>query len=135
MPQNWDEINEDEMLNYEEANTGKMAKYYRIMFRRLRESTHDLGGKVEGLIAALSNIHETIHDETGKMIAAQKKISQAQGRQQNIIVALTWVIAIATVSYVGITWWSVSTMRESNNIQKRFIQIEEARDFRESLYQ
>jgi len=131
MPQNWDEINEDEMLNYEEANTGKMAKYYRIMFRRLRESTHNLGGKVEGLIAALSNIHA----ETGKMIAAQKEISRVQIRQQTIVVALTCVIAVATVLYVGITWWSVSTMRESNNIQKRFIQIEEARDFREALYE
>jgi len=117
MPRNWEDIPIDEVLNYSEGNTGKMSQYERIM--RNKETL------------ALMNVHASVHDlkntigtSSGRLeqrvLSLEKtldKSSQSQSKLQWITIALTIVIALATVAYTWTTWQTVLVQKEANRIQ------------------
>ncbi len=118
MPKDWKKISDDEILNYDEAHTGQMARYGRISEKR----TQDGLGKVE---QGLSTLTEASRQSTDRLVGVGNRLiasigadSKAQAKYQIAIVVLTVVIAIATVAYTVITWQSVSAMREANELQR-----------------
>ena len=117
MPKDWNELTDDEILNFEEAHTGRMARYERIMQQRGIESTNLLKDKITGLTETIYRASQGIQDK-------YESYSSSQTKQQNRIFALTVVIALSTAVYTVITWQSVTAMNESNNIQKQLLQIE-----------
>ncbi len=117
MPKDWKELTDEEMLNYEEANTSIMARYERIMQYRSIESTNLLKDKITALTDTIYRASQGIQDK-------YEVFSSSQAKQQNRIFWLTVVIALSTAVYTYITWQSVTAMNESNNIQKQSLQIE-----------
>ena len=118
MPKDWKDISDDEILNYNEAHTGQMARYGRISEKR----TQNALGKVEQELSTLTKASQTSTDRLvdvgNRLITSIEADSKAQAKYQKAIVALTVVIAIATVAYTVITWQSVGVMRDANELQR-----------------
>lgn len=53
MAKDWKEILDDEILNFDEAHTGNMARYGRILDKRATDATLSLRDKVTGLIETI----------------------------------------------------------------------------------
>ncbi len=117
MPKDWKNLTDEEMLNYEEANTSLMARYKRIMQYRSIESTNLLKDKITALTDTIYRASQGIQDK-------YENFSTSQAKQQNRIFLLTVVIALSTAAYTYITWQSVAAMNESNKILKQSLQIE-----------
>ena len=124
MPEDWKEITDDEILNFEEAHTAKMARYERIMRHRNNESLNSLRDKVTGLMETIYRASQGMKEKTDELITLYGKFTKSQGRQQIIIIILTLVIAASTTAYTLITWQSVSAMREANKIQIQILELE-----------
>jgi len=117
MSRDWRNVDIDELLNFVGSQTNTIARYERIMQQKNIEATNELKDKVTGLT-------ETIYRASQGVQNKYDSYSASQTKQQNIIIALTVVIALATTAYTFITWQSVSAMNESNNIQKQLLEIE-----------
>ena len=135
MPKNWDEIEIDAMLNFDEAHTGKMAQYGRIMQYQLTKSVSFLSEKLMGVMETIYRAHQGLKEKADelqntytkisqKQIDSYREITESQSRLQKWIIVLTFIIALSTVAYVFITWKTVSAMKESNEIQRQFLEIE-----------
>ncbi len=124
MPKDWKEITDDEILNFEEAHTAKMARYERIMRQRNNESLNSLRDKVTGLMETIYRASQGMKEKTDELITLYGKFTKSQGRQQIIIIILTVVIAASTAVYTWITWESVSAMHEANGIQTQLLGLE-----------
>lgn len=83
----WSKINEDDILNYNDANTGFMARYERIMNRRLRDA-----------IISFTESFNKQTDELKKSIDSFNKSSATLSSRiywlNFIIVALTLVLVV-----------------------------------------
>ncbi|MEX0739046.1 MAG: hypothetical protein WD071_06875 [Pseudohongiella sp.] len=120
MPKDWKDISDDELLNFDGAQTNLISRYERIMQKKMIENVNNLNLKITGLMETIYRASQGLKDRFDASAKAQKK-------QQNIIIALTIVIAISTALYTFITWQSVSAMRESNDIQRQLLELEIAR--------
>ena len=96
MPTKWEDISIDEILNYSEANTGKMAQYERIM--RNKETL-----ALMNVHASMHYLKQTIGISSGKLEQRVSNLetildasSKSQSKLQKITVALTIVIANPT---------------------------------------
>ena len=138
MPKNWDKIDINEMLNFDDAHTGKVAQYGRIMQHQLTKSVSILSEKLTGVMETIYRAHQGFKEKADELQSKYTKISQkqidsygqiaeSQSRLQKWIIALTFIIALSTVAYVFITWKSVSTMKEANEIQRQFLEIEKTK--------
>lgn len=124
MQKDWKEISDDDILNFEDSQTGKMSRYDRIMKQKNIESILSLRDKLTGLMQTIYSSSQGMKDRTDKLITIYDEHEKSQGKQQKIIVALTVVIALSTAVYTWITWQSVSAMRESNSIQLQSLELE-----------
>ena len=118
MPKDWKDITDDEVLNSEESQTAIIARYKRIMDKK----TIDALMKVR---MGLFDVKESMHIVTNKLEARlieaekiQKEAATSQNKLQWVTIALTVVIALATVGYTWITWKSVQAQRDANKIQR-----------------
>lgn len=135
MPKNWDEIDINDMLNFTDARTGKMAQYGRIMQHQLTNSVSILSEKLVGVMETIYKAHQGLKEKADglqnvyteiseKQIDSYRRIAESQTRLQKWLIALTFIIALSTVAYVFITWKSVTAIKESNEIQRQFLEIE-----------
>jgi hypothetical protein len=133
MAKEWRNIDVDEILNYGEAHTGKMAQYERIMQHRMIKSVDILSDKLIGVMETIHKAHQGLKEKADELqknyekiskdqIESYKKISQSQSNLQKRIILLTVIIAISTVFYTGITAWSVLMMKKSNQIQSATVE-------------
>jgi len=127
MPKDWKEIPDDEILNFEDAHTGKMARYERIMQKKSIEAVIGLRDKVTGLMETIYKASQGLQEKTTELISLYGKISHAQGRQQKILIVLSVVVAVSTAVYTLITWQSVAAMKEANEIQRQFLKLEKSK--------
>ena len=127
MVKDWKEIPDDEILNFEDAHTGKMARYERIMQKKSIEAVAGLRDKVTGLMETVHRASQGLQDKTNELMSLYGKISHAQGRQQKILITLSIVVAVSTAAYTWITWQSVTAMREANEIQRQFLELEKSK--------
>jgi len=88
-----EEISLHKLLNDEPSRPGLVELYQRTMLHRTNEALNGLSNRLDKIINTA--------EESGK----------AQIKQQRAMIALTTVLAIATVAYTGITIWS--TMKTS----------------------
>ena len=107
---------DDEILNFEEAHTAKMARYERIMEKKSIDALHDVRDKLMGLMETIYRASQGLQDKTDELLDLYDKFSKAQNRQQMLLIVLSVVIALSTVAYTAITWQSVSARREGNRI-------------------
>ena|SRR3990172_1999391 len=98
MGSNWKNISDDELLDQTSIND-KPGQYARILQKRSTD--------------AMTRLTETID-----------RASQVQSRQQWVLIVLSLALVLCTAAYVWITWESVSTMREANEIQRRLLEIQ-----------
>ena len=117
MKTDWKDIKIDELLNYEGGQTHEIARCDRIM--RHREIV-----ELENVRNALIDFNGAVHNSTERLETSINKAAKKQARAQKVGIALTWVIAIATVAYAGTTWWSVQTQREANQIQRELLELQ-----------
>ena len=131
MPTDWKDISDDEILNFEEAHTAKMARYERIMEKKTIDALHDVRDNLIGLMETIYRASQGLQNKTDKLLDLYDKISTGQSRQQMLLIVLSVVIALSTVFYTAITWQSVSAMREGNRIQQEFLELKkrELNDF------
>ena len=126
MPKDWKEISNDEILNFDDAQTAIMARYERIMQQRSTEAVIGLSNKVTGLMETIYRASQGIQEKSDKLLDLYDRISASQSRQQAIVISLTVVLAISTALYTWITWQSVAAMREANEIQRQLLQLQKA---------
>ena len=126
MPRDWKDIGLDEILNFDDAQTGRMAQFERIMRHKEIEAL----SKVH---TGLSDLEKAIHDSSNKLENQMKVLevkletsAQMQNKLQKITIALTVVIAIATVAYALITWQTVTIQQETNEIQRQLLSNNES---------
>ncbi len=117
MKTHWEEIKTDEMLNYEGGQTHEIARYDRIM--RHREIV-----ELINVSNALFDLKGAVHKSTKQLETSINEAAKKQERAQKVGIALTVVIAIATVAYAGTTLWSVQTQREANEIQRELLELQ-----------
>ena len=127
MPKDWKEIPDDEILNFEGADTAKMARYERIMQKKSIDAVLGLRDKLVGLMDTIYRASQGLKEKTDQLFLLYGEISRSQGRQQNILIGLSIVVAISTAVYTWITWQSVTAMREANEIQHQFLEFEKLR--------
>lgn len=82
MPQ---QVDLEVLLTSEEGNAAVIAKYQRMMQHRTNEAMNGLSHRLD------------------QIIAQAEKSGKAQGRQQGVVIALTAVLAVATVAYTVTT--------------------------------
>ncbi|MBU1237393.1 MAG: hypothetical protein KJ634_14345 [Gammaproteobacteria bacterium] len=118
MAKDWKEFSDNEILNYNDAQTAEMSRYDRIM----RMKTVDALMQVR---AGLFDVKKSLHIVSDKLEArlreaekVQRATAETQTKVQRVTVALTVVIALSTVIYTWITWQSVQVQREANQIQR-----------------
>ena len=112
------------ILEFSGDGEGLNAKYNRIILQGLTDKVHALS---EHVYKAHQGIKEKTDEISGKYEATSKKQAKIQNQLQIMIVLLTLVIAISTAFYTWITWESVSTMRDANEIQRQFLDIEKTK--------
>ena len=122
MAKDWKEISDDDLLNFDGANTGQMAKYERIMQKRSQEALHQTQKEIWNLSSRIDTSTDRLVGVGNKLIQKIEEDAKSQERHQKAIVWLTIVIAIATVFYTGITWLSVQAMHESNELQRQILE-------------
>ena len=129
MPKDHKEITDDEILNYEDATTGVMARYERLMQMRsieaqklAIEASKELANKLHGVMETVHRASLALGQRTDAVLAVYKAASVSQRRQQNVVIFLSVVIALATVAYTWVTWTSVLAMREGNAIQQHLLE-------------
>jgi hypothetical protein len=136
MPKDWKDLTDEEILNFEGPQTGQMNRYDRIMQQRLILTLTDVRGQLNGLMETIYRFSQGLRGTITKSTSEMKesadqlselydKVSKDQGKQQRAILFLTIVVAISTALYTYITWQSVSAMREANEIQREFLELEE----------
>jgi len=81
----WKELNEDTILNYEEAHTGNMARYERIMSRRLRDS-------ISALTESFNKQAIELNKSLGRFTEASSKLSNKIFWLNLILVFLTFLL-------------------------------------------
>lgn len=121
MPKNWDEIPDEELLNFEDAHTGKMARYERIMQKRSTDAVLGLRDKLTGLMQTAYRASQGLQEKADQLFEQSARISRSQGRQQLVLIILSVVVAVSTAVYTWITWQSVEAMREGNEIQRQLL--------------
>jgi hypothetical protein len=66
--------------------------------------------------------------KTDELFVLYKQFAEAQRRQQiAVVVILSAVMAIATALCTWITWESVATRREANDLQRQLIELQSGR--------
>ena len=118
MPKDWKELTDDDLLNYEGPLTAQIARYDRIMAKKMHDALQNVWG-------GLFDVKKAMHSSTAKIEARltesekiQRKAAASQTTLQGVTIALTVVIALSTVVYTWITWQSVQAQREANQIQR-----------------
>ena len=117
MPTDWRDISEDEILNFDEAHTGKMAKYERIM----RNKTNTVLMEVR---TGLHDAKEATIQSSEKIESALREAERSSGKFQKATIALTIVIAFATIFYTAVTWQAVQVDKEANQIQREMLEFQ-----------
>ena len=118
MPKDWKELTDDDLLNYEGPLTAQIARYDRIMAKKMHDALQNVWG-------GLFDVKKTMHSSTAKIEVRltesekiQRKAAASQTTLQGVTIALTVVIALSTVVYTWITGQSVQAQREANQIQR-----------------
>ena len=133
MPTDWNEIETDELLNFDGAHTGQMARYERIMRHREIQVMGDVSAKLfdlkriihqssENLNEKITEFNETINHSSESLNTKITEFDKSQGWLQTITIALTVVIALSAATYTWITWQSVEAQREANEIQRGILE-------------
>ena len=126
MPQDWKDLPEDDLLNFEGTNTALMARYERIMQKRSTDAVLGLSEKLAGLMETMYRASQGLQEKADKLHQLFDKNSSAQSRQQTILIALSIVVAASTAAYTWITWESVAAMREANEIQRQVLALQKS---------
>jgi hypothetical protein len=127
MPRNWQDITDDEILNFEGPQTAEIARYERIMQKRSIDAMLGPRDRLTGLGDTIYKMHQGFKDTADEAFKLYELESQAQARRQKSVMWLTIVIPVSTVLYTGITAASVYATRQANQIQR------DALDWRERL--
>ena len=77
---------------------------------------------IHGVMETLYRASQALGQRTNALLTEYRTASVSQGRQQKVLVALSVVIALATVAYTWVTWKSVIAMREGNAIQQQLLE-------------
>ena len=112
----WNEIDINEILNFDGAHTGQMARYERIMRQKEIEAMGNMH-------AGLFDLKKSIHHASDNLNERIKEFIKSQGKLQKITIALTIVIALATVTYTWVTWQTVQAQKEANTIQRELLKL------------
>jgi hypothetical protein len=114
----WKDITDDEILNFDGPQTAEIARYDRIMRKRTVDALMQVWA---GLFDVKKSLHIVSDKLEARLLEAEKiqrEAAESQTKLQRVTIALTIVIAIATVVYTWITWQSVQAQREANQIQR-----------------
>ena len=120
MPNDWENISEDEILNFDGANTGQMARYERIMRNKTNKALLDVR-------MGLHDVKKATIKSSEKIEAALQKAEKSSTKFQKATIILTVVIAVATVLYTVVTWQAVQVDKEANDIQRKFLEFQQER--------
>lgn len=85
------------------------------------ENIRNLGARLSGLGGGLAKTNQIIHNEAEALGKVQHEIANKQNWFNRLTIALSVVIAAATVAYVWITYLSVQVARETNKIQQQVL--------------
>jgi preprotein translocase subunit SecG len=118
MPKDWKELTDDDLLNYEGPLTAQIARYDRIMAKKMHDALENVWGGLFDVKKAMHSSTEKIEKRLVESEKIQKDAAGSQTRLQRVTIALTVVIALSTVAYTWITWQSVQAQREANQIQR-----------------
>lgn len=118
MPKDWNDLTDDEILNFDGSQTAIIARYERIMDKKTIDALMEVR---MGLFDVKKSMHVVTDKLGARLIEAekiQKEAATSQSKLQRVTIALTVVIALSTVVYTWITWQSVQAQREANQIQR-----------------
>ncbi|MGB7540399.1 MAG: hypothetical protein WBM28_00080 [Burkholderiales bacterium] len=85
-----------------------------------------VGNQIGAATDQVSKHAGILADKASELIKRYDDISRGQERQQRAVIALTAAIALATIAYTVITAWSVTVMRDGNDIQRRLLDIQQS---------
>lgn len=77
MAKDWKEITDDEILNFDEAHTGNMARYGRIMQKRSTDATLNLRDNVKGLVETIYRASQGLQEKTEHLTKALDEVGTA----------------------------------------------------------
>lgn len=117
MPKDWKNISEDDILNFDGAHTGQMAQYERIM----RNKTNNALMEVR---MGLHDVKKATIQSSEKIEAALQEAERSSRKFKKATIALTIVVAVATVFYSVVTWQAVQVDKESNQIQREILEFQ-----------
>ena len=126
MPKDWKEISADDMLNFDDAHTGTMARFDRIMQQKSIDTIDGLREKIVGLMETIYRASQALQEKADNLGKQIDQSSRSQVRQQNVLITLSIVVALSTVAYTWITWQSVVTLREANAIQLQLLELQKS---------
>lgn len=138
MPKKFGDIDVTEILDYEGAETAKIARYERIMQHRTIEAMNGLSLRLDGIVTELNDatsnlkvvatqlngVTQTIYrvgqlaqEKVDEAIKAAADAGKAQGRQQLAMVGLTVALVLCTGVYTWLNYSVLNEMRKGNDIQ------------------
>ncbi len=123
MSSRWNEISNDELLDYDGPTTAQIARYERIIIHRLRNAVDSMSEKLVALGHTLEQTNKTLASSIDRAIFSQENLSRTQKRQQRSLVLLTSIIALATVVYAGVTILQVRAQHNANRIQEYVLDL------------
>jgi hypothetical protein len=126
MSKHWSQITNDEMLNYQDSNTSVITRYERIMSHHTIDALVQVRAGLHDVKVAMHACTDRLETQIKSAVDSQNAASAAQGRMQRVTVGLTIAIAVATVAYTLITFFSVLAQREANQIQREALAVARA---------
>jgi hypothetical protein len=119
MPRPYDEIKVDEILNYDDAHTGTMSRYDRIMQHRAIEAMNGLSMQLNGVIETIHRTGQLAQEKANEAMQGAREAAAEQRKQLRTTKALTWVLAISTALYTVINAVTAWQAHVGNEIQMR----------------
>ena len=133
MPKDYKAFSDEELLNFEDANTAQMSRYSRIMQHRANEAALQLAKQLNGVTETIYRASQSAQEKASTLlnkideamsradaaIGAAEAAASEQRKQQKIITRLTLVLAVSTAVYTGINAVSTYQAYRGNQIQAR----------------
>jgi hypothetical protein len=117
VPKSWKQITDDEILDYDDAHTGQVARYERIMQHRSNVEMHNLSRMLQGVMETIHTTAQLVSDKADVAMQKYDEAAREQKKQQTAMKWLTTVLAVATVCYTAINGVAVYQSWRANELQ------------------
>jgi hypothetical protein len=127
MSGDWKLVSVDTILDSQYSRENPIGfQHERILQHRATEQLAGLAQQIHRTSELFADKADALGRQFDQILSRYDAATRAATRQQNVVIALTAVIALATAAYAWVNWESVVAMRQSNQTQEVLVELQRA---------